>query len=166
MQGWTGSPDEEQCCPSELGAVRSDETLARLTHIRTKEPLGYNPFSRRDLFTADQTPNNECGHKDGCSVDRRDTLSDDLIRKRSEDFAARGNNRVGDGAYLLKVETLRHHRLETMPDQQIFFVYDDPMPENVEHAVIRATNEVADEERGILLRDLKDYFSKNHLKPA
>ena len=166
MQGWTRSSDDEQCCPSGLGAVESVETIARLTLIRTKEPLGYNPFNRRDLFSADDTPNNDCGNKDGCSVDRRDTLSDYIILKRSDDFAARGNNRVGNGAYLVKVETLRHHRLETMPNQQVLFVYDDPMPENAEHAVIRATNEVADEERGILLGDLKEYFSKNHLKPA
>jgi hypothetical protein len=166
MQGWTGSSDEEQCCPSTLGAVGSGETLARLTLIRTKEPFGYTWLKRQDLFPADETPSNECGTKDGCSVDRRDTLPDEIILKRSEDFAANGKNRKGDGAYLAAVKTLRNHRLETMPDQQVLFVYDDPMPENEEHAVIRAAAEVADEERGILIEDLKDYFSKNHLKPA
>ncbi len=166
MQGWTGSPDDEQCCPSALGAVGSDETLARMTLARTKEPFGHNWLRRQDLFPSDEPPNNECGKKEGCSVDRRDTLSDDVILKRSDDHAAKRDNRIGDGAYLVRVETLRHHRLETVPNQQVLFVYDDPMPENAEHAVIRATNEVADEERGILLGDLKEYFSKKHLKPA
>ena len=166
MQGWTGSPDEEQCCPSALGAVGSDEMLARLTLIRTKEPFGYTWLKRQDLFPAHEAPNNDCGNKDGCSVDRRDTLSDDVLLKRSEDFAANGKNRIGDGAYLVKVETLRRHRLGTMPDRQVLFIYDDPMPkQNEEHAVIRASTEVPDEERGILIEDLKGHFAKSHLKP-
>ena len=166
MEGWTGSSDEEQCCPSALGAVRSDEMVARLTITRTKEPFGYTPFRRADLFPGAQPVSNECGNKHGCSVDRRDTLSDEIVFKRSADFAAVGKNRIGDGAYLITAEKLRQHRLLTMPNQQVFFVYDDPMPENQEHAVIRAATEVPDEERGIVIDDMKDLFSKHHLKPA
>ena len=166
MQGWTGSPDEEQCCPSGLGAVGSDEILARRTIKRTAAPLAYAWFKREDFIPKSQGFSNGCGTKDGLSVDRRDTLSDEQIFERSNQFANIGKNRVGDGAYLIKVETVRKARKYNAPNQQVLFVYDDPMIDNQEHAVIRIAEDVPDEERGILLDVLQEEFSKNHLKPA
>jgi hypothetical protein len=166
MQGWTGSSDEEQCCPSALGAVGSGETLARRTLKRTSAPLTYAWFKREDFIPKNDGFSNDCGTKDGLSVDRRDTLTDEQIYQRSNEFARIGKNRVGDGAYLIKVETVRNVRKYNTPNQQVLFVYDDPMIENLEHAVIRIAEDVPDEERGILLDVLQEEFAKNHLKPT
>lgn len=165
MQGWTGSSDEEQCCPSALGAVGSGETLARRTLKRTAEPLNYAWFKLEDFIPKKDSFSNDCGTKDGLSVDRRDTLTNEQICERSDQFANVGKNRIGDGAYLIKVETVRKARKYDAPNQQVLFVYDDPMLGNQEHAVIRIAEDVPEEERGILLRVLQEEFAKSHLKP-
>lgn len=136
---WTDRPDSVACCEGPKGAVDSMESVARLLHSNIDNP-DIAPFQRKELTGEDlgREPVNVCGDADGCSVNRTGQLTDDDLRRMSEDLAARGSKpRTATGAVIASVEALRGIRGLDDPDTQVVFVYDDPLPGNDHHAVLR-----------------------------
>jgi len=115
------------------------ESVARLLHSNIDNP-DIAPFQRKDLTgeALGREPVNVCGDADGCSVNRTSHLTDDDLRRLSEEHAARGTKpRVATGAVIASVKALRDLRGLDDPDAQVVFVYDDPLPGNDHHAVLR-----------------------------
>lgn len=141
---WAGPAEHPALCPGPLAAVRDNEVVARLLHENTLEPAS-SRFMRKEVFSVGLTSiDNQCGTKDGASVDRCDNLSDDEIMRRSKAQAERRPGRKAEGAYYATAGGIRRLRLPGQPDAQIFRVYDDARlvedefgPINCEHAVVR-----------------------------
>lgn len=93
------------------------------------------------------------------SVDRCNNLSDDQLVHRSEIHAQRGNNRIGNGAFVAGAGEIR--ALTDSAGNRAFRIYDDPLEGNHEHCVIRGCSEVAEEERSFVMIDLEELFSRN-----
>lgn len=157
-------------CPDGLGAVRDEERVARL-FVPQVPDQGYQPFIRKDLLPPKgRAASDVCGASDGASVDRRSTLSDDELRTRSARFATECNaerarrgkppNRFAGGALVASVDRLRAIRRPVGKPEQIVLVYDDAMPENAEHAVVRLSEAVPEEEVAGLVDDLRACFDE------
>lgn len=149
---WTSWPEDEPRCPGEHGAVCFQEQIARLLH----SGLGANPgpFRRSDLFAgADKKVSNECGNSHGLSVVRNATLDDSELRRRSQQQAAARPNRTALGALVAEVAALRKIKLPGRPAEQVVFVYDDPLPSDSLHAIVR----------GVLMPDRSDQDRIRHL---
>ena len=104
---WTSRSDLVPCCDGPHGAVRSEETIARLLHTRNIDA----PIRKRDLFPSKpEEMSNECGNAGGLSVVRNLELSDEAVLKRSEGFAQVRANRTPLGASVASVDNLRNIR--------------------------------------------------------
>ena len=173
---WTSRADGACYCDGPLGAVLNGEQVARIL-ILQDPPQGYNPFSRKEFFPpTDRLASNVCGDADGCSVDRCSDLTKEELIERSARRAATANaraaarqktsiTRLPGGAVIATVGVLREVRAASQPNQQAIFVYDDPLADNGEHAVIRASVEVPEEEVALLLLDVRRTFS-DRVEPA
>lgn len=138
---WTVRSDRDPCCGEQPGAVACDEDVARLIHSRIDDP-DVLAFTRKDLLGEGiAQPSDVCGLADGCSVDRASGLVDDEIRARSARQAAQREGRIARGAWIANVGMLRSISHENAPDGAVK-VYDDPMPGNDRHAVIRVSTEI------------------------
>lgn len=138
---WTGRPDGEPCCGDEPGSVACEEDVARLIHSRIEDP-DVLAFTRKDLTGQGiDRPSNICGAADGCSVDRATGLGDDELRRRAELQAAKREGRTARGAWIANVAALRAIRHPGAPEGAVR-VYDDPMPDNDRHAVIRVSPDI------------------------
>ncbi len=155
---WSGRSEDEPCCHGPLGPVRNDEQLARLTFQRTKEPLHYKWIQRKELFPRDNAFSNVCGAQDGMSVDRSSDLSNQQLIDRSEVHARRGNHRLGNGAYVADAGAVR--AIHSPSGECAFRIYDDPLQDNDEHAVIRGRILVPEEERTFVMIDLEELFAR------
>lgn len=136
---WTERPDSAPCCPGPRGAVAETEHVARLLHSNIDHP-DIAPFQRKDLTGEglSRVPSDACGDADGCSVNRADGLDDADLRSMSESQAARGSKpRQASGAVVANVSAIRALRRIDSTDEQVVFVYDDPMVGNDRHAVLR-----------------------------
>jgi|GEM_PF-6371218 len=135
---WTVRPDDEPCCGEAPGLVRCEEDIARLIHSKIDDP-DVLAFTRKDL-TGHGIPNpsNVCGQADGCSVDRVVDLDDDALRARSQQQAAKREGRTAKGAWIANVAALRTIKHPAAPEGAVR-VYDDPMPDNDRHAVLRVS---------------------------
>lgn len=152
---WFDRNENTACCDGP-GPVENDELVCRILVKRTIEPLFYEWISRRELFPS---PNfsNLCGDQDGLSVDRSYGLDDCTIDRRSTERAEKGNNRIANGGLEAPVNRIRQLRWLD-PSTQICKIYDDPMNANPEHAVIRLTEEIPDEERSLVVAKVKELF--------
>ena len=165
---WSGRSEAEPCCAGPLGAVSSNEEVARIT-IRPIGPPGYRAFTRSQFFPpANGVFNNECGQSSGCSVDRSNGLSDDDLRALSAARAEQRNlkraeegkppSQAPEGAMVALVGSLRAIRMEERPNDQAVLIYDDPVPENDRHAVIRGREDIPEEERAAFLSKVEATF--------
>ena len=163
---WTDRADSDQCCPGPLGEVGSAESVARLTLIRTAQPLNFTAFNQRDLYPpTNQECVDACGTEEGqhgLSVARATNLTAEDLVARSDAQAARRPNRVGDGAFVALAADVRAIRSGDFPNDQVFMIYDDPIPSDPLHAVIRASEHVPLEERPTILGELQELFEADH----
>lgn len=156
---WTDRPDAEPCCGDEPGAVACAEDVARLLHSRIDDPE-ILAFSRKELTSIGiNAPSNACGEADGCSVDRATGLSDGEIRQRADEQANRRPGRLGKGAWIANVAALRAISHPSAPDGAVR-VYDDPMPGNDRHALVRVAAEVPRTDFNEVRRAIMSAFSK------
>lgn len=140
---WTGRRDDLACCGDDPGLVAHPERLARLLHSKIEAPLEA-AFTRKDLtwHGASRPFENGCGFADGCSVDRRDSLDDDELRRRAWDRANAAPGREGRGAVVASASVLRGIAAVHDPSSRAVYIYDDPMAGNRQHAVIRVNSDV------------------------
>lgn len=156
--GWTSRQEADACCPGDHGAVDDAERLARLLHTRIIEP-DYDPLRRSDFFPPRGRPaSNECGNSDGCSVIRADCFSDQEIRELAKLQAERRENRSQKGALVANAGELRSIRLPNN-DNQLVYVYDDPLVDQAMHAVIRGDDQLTRPDQDELREKIRDTFS-------
>ena len=153
---WTGREESVACCDG-LGPVQDNEAVCRILIKRTVEPLFYTWFARKDLFP-DGVFSNVCGTQDGLSVDRSSNLSDDEVSSRSAARAALGNNRMSNGGLQAEVSAIRAIARWDDPSNA-FRIYDDPLQNNLQHAVIRGCENIPDEDRASLMIELEELFT-------
>ncbi len=67
-------------------------------------------------------------------------------------------NQFSSGGRIASVQALRGLGRATDADDQVVFVYDDPKSDNAEHAVIRVSNGVPEEELAGVLDDVRNCF--------
>jgi hypothetical protein len=148
-----------QCCPGECGAVKMNETVARLVIVRP--PPAFEPFRRSEIFPQKLavTYSNDCGDKDGCSVFRCDTLSDNQLVGMSDLHAQKKPGRKGKGAVKAHVDSLRSIKPLDDDVRQVVFVYDDPRVDEVLHAVIRGCEKVPKAEQSLVIEEIRRVFS-------
>ena len=136
---WTGRADHQACCGASPGPISDGETIARLLHanIRVEENAH---LTRSELQPPRKRPlDNRCGQADGCSVDRSSRLTDEELLRRA---AAHALTRISTGAIEWKAGDLRQIRADG-DERQVVFIYDDPMNDNHEHAVMRVREDLA-----------------------
>jgi hypothetical protein len=80
---------------------------------------------------------NECGVADGCSVDRANELTDAALKERAAIRAGEGADRRPQGAIVASVDALRAITSPLDGTTPVVRIYDDPMEENPQHAIIR-----------------------------
>ena len=98
----------------------------------------HEPFKRSELFPPGKGGfSNECGDADGSSVVRCASLTDADIREKAAAQARKRPGREQRGALVANVDHLRSIKLPEKPDEQVVFVYDDPLVSEHLHAVIR-----------------------------
>lgn len=153
---WISRRDDEQCCPGDLGVVRPEERVARLRIRRLVHP-DWIAFPRKEIFGL-LPQSNECGRSSGLSVQRCDDLTPEELRKRSQIHAEQRANRIGDGAQIASVTSLRAIGSDRY-QRKIVYVYDDAN-EVPEHAVIRACDQIAPEEQASIMIELSETFSE------
>lgn len=167
---WTARCESDPYCEGALGRVSSDEKVARIV-IRQEPDQGYNPFQRSELLPPKKRePDNTCGQQDGLSVDRSSNLSRDQLYARSVARAFAKNeirkangkpaNQSPEGAVVAEVERLRQISRPSMEGKQVIFIYDDALPDNQQHAVIRVSASVPDEEVALILDDIRRAFDQ------
>lgn len=157
---WTSQPDVVPRCPGELGVVQDGEEVARLVHSKLKIPYG-DPFNVSQFCPDTGRPvSNECGRSSGVSVDRCSTMNDEELRQRSKKLAAEKPNRTSDGAMVAKVGLLRKIEADSLPGEQVVFVYDDASPTNPFHAVIRIKSVLGRPEQRLVRDRIRDVFSR------
>ena len=149
---WTEQDDKIPRCGGRLGPVRDDEHVARLLHSNIHEPRK-KALTKDELFAPAEGKqvSNECGESTGPSVDRCDQLSRAEIQRRSTEQAEKRPGRTSKGAMVASVGSLRSIRSPER-EGQVLFVYDDPRPDNPEHAVLRGSRDLSPGKR-ISLRD-------------
>lgn len=158
--GWTSWSESTARCAGGLGAVNVIESIARLLHSRIRVPHG-DPFRRSELFHDDKTAfSNKCGESDGVSVVRCDTLSDDELCERSDVQANRRPGRTGDGAIVALVRDLRSVEVDGRPGEQVVFIYDDPMPLEPLHAIVRGNRDLDRSEQALVRDRIRDAFRR------
>jgi hypothetical protein len=150
---WTSWPEGDARCPGDHGPVDSGEAVARLLHSKL------DPFRRSEIFRKlSDSFSNECGKSDGMSIVRSNTLSDDDLRERSQKQAALKPQRTAEGALVAKVGALRDIEVDGRPGEQVVFIYDDPLPSEPLHAVLRG-EEALDRPEQTFVRDkIRDAF--------
>lgn len=154
---WTGRDDRSQCCPSDLGAPKDREKLARLLHSKIVEP-DFDPLRRSDFFPPKNGKfSNECGKSDGSSVVRTDGLSDDQIRQMAQAQAERRPGRTQQGALVATCRDLRKIRLDDAAHQQVF-IYDDPLEDEPRHAVVRGDERLDRPDQDALREEIRETF--------
>lgn len=154
---WTRRSEADACCGHALGPVRDEEAIARLLHTGIAEP-DHEPFKRKELFPQKSGFTNECGNADGCSVIRSDALTAEALRERSRAQAEQKPGRKPLGALLTSASKLRGLRRPTKLSQ-ITYIYDDPLPDDDRHAVLRGCENIekADQDEARVL--IKSAFS-------
>jgi hypothetical protein len=157
---WTSWPEGDARCPGDHGPVGSAEAVARLLHSKLLQSTG-GPFRRSEIFRKPSGSfSNECGKSDGMSVVRSNTLSDDDLRERSQKQAALRPQRTAEGALVAKVAALREIEVDGRPGEQVVFIYDDPLPSEPLHAVLRG-GEALDRPEQTFVRDkIRDAFCR------
>lgn len=157
---WTPWPDDVARCPGTHGAVGAGESVARLLHSKLVHPLG-DAFRRSELFSEPgKQVSNECGNADGLSVVRSGSLSDVELRQRSLDQAILKPERISNGAVVAQAAALRRIEVDGRAGEQVVFIYDDPLPSNPLHAVVRG-KQVLDRPERIFVRDrIREAFSR------
>jgi hypothetical protein len=152
---WFERNERKACCDG-AGSVSDQEKISRILFKRTAEPLHYEWLPRSELFSKVGF-SNECGEQDGLSVDRSELLDDEEIDQRSAHRANVRPNRIPNGALQADVKSVRDLRWLDV-DTQVCKVYDDPKNDNGEHAVVRAAEDIPDEDRSIFVRQVRDLF--------
>lgn len=170
---WTNLIDTAPRCgcgmPSR--ACTSSEPVARIT-INQVPDIGYTPFQRKDFLPPKKAAvSNACGESDGVSVVRCGNLTAEALRLKSKNRATEANrrrrlmqkddNQTPKGAVVAQVGDLRNIRMAAHPYAQAIFVYDDPTLVEPEHAVIRMSVDVAEDEVGVVLAAVRAAFSKD-----
>jgi hypothetical protein len=135
------------------------ECVARLLHSRINEPEKLR-FNRKELFPNGNF-NNTCGLSDGCSLVRSTMLSEDHLRKRSEEFANLKPGRSAEGAVTTSVGTLRRIRLDGQPDKQQLKIYDDPTDDDPLHCVLRGNEQLDRSDQSAIITALIQVFSEH-----
>lgn len=170
---WVGSAETPALCPGPLDAVRDEESIARLLHENNLEPAS-SRFMRKEVFAVGLPEiDNNCGTKDGASVDRCDYLGDDEIMRRSQAQAERRPSREAKGAYYATAGAVRGLRLPGRPDARIFRIYDDARlaedefgPINHEHAVVRGDETLSrPQQSGALALIISVFAPLRHERP-
>lgn len=139
---WTERPDSEDRCRGPMGAVAGRELVTRLLTNKNSEPSDL--IFKRSQMTRPKQPSNDCGKSDGLSVDRCTELLRPELRARADHYAKKVEGRISRGAIVACVQALRDLRLPGLEEQQLLFVYDDPITgENERHAVVRASPSVS-----------------------
>lgn len=156
---WIERPDNVACCGDTPGSVACDEQVARLLHSKIDDP-DILAFSRKEL-TGDgiKNPSNVCGEADGLSVDRAGGLSEDELRQLSNAQAERRPGRDGKGAWVANVAALRAITHASAPEGAVR-VYDDPMPDNDRHAVVRVADTISRTDFNEIRRAVMTAFAK------
>lgn len=158
-------------CGVPYSACTSAEPVARIT-ITQMPDIGYTPFQRKDFLPPKEyAVSNVCGDSDGVSVIRCQDLSAAAVRLKSQNRATEANrrrrlankapNQAPKGALIAQVEDLRSIRTAGHPHTQAVFVYDDPTLLEPEHAVIRMSVNVAEDEVGVVLAAVRAAFSRD-----
>lgn len=156
---WIERPDKIACCGDNPGSVACDEDVARLLHSKIDDP-DVLAFSRKELTGEGlKNPSNVCGEADGLSVDRAGGLSDDELRHLSRLQAERRPGRSGRGAWVANVAVLRAISHPAAPTGAVR-VYDDPMPDNDRHAVIRVADTISRTDFNEVRRAMMSAFAK------
>lgn len=80
----------------------------------------------------------------------------------NEKRAERGKaaNQFPNGAQIAKVDELRRISSPSSPASQAVFIYDDGFASNPQHAVIRLSDSLPEEEVALVLDDLRAAFNK------
>jgi hypothetical protein len=157
---WTLWREDEARCPGDHGPVRSSEALARLLHSNLLRPRG-DPFRRSEIFRKlGETFSNECGKSDGMSVVRSDLLSDNELRERSQNQSALKPNRSAEGALVAQVDVLRRITVDGRPGEQVVFIFDDPLPSEPLHAVLRGSENLDRPEQSSIRDKIRDSFNR------
>lgn len=157
---WISRSEATACCPGGHGPVQGCERLARLLHTKIVEP-DYDPLRRSDFFPPTKRPmSNECGSSDGCSVIRASGLSDEDVRKLAQAQAARREGREQKGALLAECAALRAIRLPNN-DNQVVFVYDDPLGDEPRHAIIRCDDQLHRPDQDELRESIRAAFNEH-----
>lgn len=171
---WTNRLETQVTCGGDLGAVSDDETIARLLLVQNP-PSGWRPFKLPGFLPPSSGPiSNTCGDSDGGSVDRANTLTGDDLQNRSNSFAAvqqaaaearaaetgKPNKivRSGGGSLVATVGVLRTLTVTSQNDAQVVYIYADPRADNAEHAVVRISTAVLEEELPLLYDDITAGF--------
>lgn len=143
---WTTRFDDSACCGNSPGSVNDNEPIARLLHSRISDPISA-AFNRTQLTRPDDGAfSNGCGDADGCSVDRAAKLTESDLRERALSFAEQRPGREAQGAIVALASDLRGIECTADPKGRAVYIYDDPMAENAEHAVVRLSQHLPRED--------------------
>lgn len=170
---WTDLIDTAPRCG--CGIPSSDcsgaEPVARIT-ITQMPDIGYTPFQRKDFLPPKSyAVSNVCGDSDGVSVIRCRDLTVAAVALKSQNRATEANrrrrlankppNQTPKGALIAQVDDLRSIRTAGRPHAQAVFVYEDPTLVEPEHAVIRMSVDVAEDEVGVVLAAVRAAFNRD-----
>lgn len=159
LGGWVDRPESIQCCPNSPGPVKGSERIVRLLHTRIVEP-DFDPLKRSEFFPPKNGFSNICGDADGCSVIRASDLTDEEINQKSEVQASRREGRSAQGALVTVANDLRNIRMIEFEEEQLVFIYDDPLDNEIRHCVVRGSEKLNRPDQDKLRYLIRECFNK------
>lgn len=135
---WTDRNDQVAGACSR-GPVDDHEEAARLVSVEmcpVANDIRDCTFPKEVLLKPTGEINNACGQREGESLLRRLGRTDDQLLAES-DANFDGAKSPSAGVIVALVERIRSIRAPDAPENQVFYIYEDPNAKQPHHAVIR-----------------------------
>lgn len=137
---WIPEDDSADRCGPDPGGVKDPEHVVKFVgeHEWSETLEGLDNGALESNKICEQPDfSDTCGDSDGVSVVRSNLLTEEQIFAKQAAYCARSGF-TSKGPARASVSALRAIRLQNLPDTQVVFVMDDPIPaEEPLHAVIR-----------------------------
>ena len=126
-------------CPA--GPVHDGEPLARLLNAESYRDgqIQDVAFQTKYLLRPKEPINNRPGERHGESLHRSSGLNDEDLRAVSNSLRPTSAR----GAAVALAADIRDLSVPGVPSVQLFYIYEDPLPDEPRHAVIRYTDNPA-----------------------